>query len=66
MSISAGGANVRPASMNGILYRQASWIFVVWRPQAEAGRSFAKGYVRLPGALGTYTLGHFNRLWIEK
>ena len=52
--------------MNGILYRQASWIFVVWRPQAEAGRSFAKGYVRLPGALGTYTLGHFNRLWIEK
>jgi len=54
------------AGVERILYQQAPWIFAVWRPQAEAGRSFVKGYVRLPGALGTYTPGHFNRLWIEK
>lgn len=49
-----------------ILAQEAPWIFALWRPQAEAGRSVIKGYVRLPGGLGTYTTAYFERLWVEK
>jgi ABC-type transport system substrate-binding protein len=49
-----------------ILFQEPPWIFVLWRPQAEVGRSHIKGYVRLPGVLGTATSGFFERIWIEK
>ncbi|MGQ0572566.1 MAG: hypothetical protein ACT4P5_23910, partial [Armatimonadota bacterium] len=49
-----------------ILAQEAPWIFVLWRPQAEVGRSQVNGYVRLPGVLGTATTGFFERVWIEK
>lgn len=49
-----------------VLAEEAPWIFALWRPQSEAGRSSIKGYVRLPGGLGTYTTAYFERLWVEK
>ena len=49
-----------------ILAQEAPWIFVLWRPQAEVGRSQVKGYNRLPGVLGTATSGFFERVWVEK
>ncbi len=54
------------ADVERLLAQEAPWIFVLWRPQAEAGRSFVKGYTRLPGGLGTNTTAFFERLWIEK
>ena len=48
-----------------LLFQEAPWIFIVWRPQAEAGRSALKGYVRMPGGLGAFSVGYLNRLWIE-
>ena len=49
-----------------ILFQEAPWIFALWRPQAEVSRSYVKGYIRLPGVLGTSTVGYFERIWIEK
>jgi ABC-type transport system substrate-binding protein len=54
------------AEAERILAQEAPWIFVLWRPQSETGRSTIKGYVRLPGALGTNTTAFLERLWIEK
>jgi ABC-type transport system substrate-binding protein len=49
-----------------ILFQEAPWIFGVWRPSAEAASNRVQGYVRLPGALGSYTLGYLERIWIER
>jgi ABC-type transport system substrate-binding protein len=54
------------ADAERILFQEAPWIFVVWRPQAEAARSAVKGYVRLPGGLGAFSVGNLNHVWIEK
>ena len=54
------------AEVERILAEEAPWIFTLWRPQAEASRSFVKGYTRLPGGLGTSTVAYFERLYIEK
>jgi len=54
------------ADVERILFQEAPWIFIVWRPQAEAARSAVKGYVRLPGGLGAFSVGYLNRVWIEK
>jgi peptide/nickel transport system substrate-binding protein len=49
-----------------LLFQDAPWIFVLWRPSAEAASSRVLGYVRLPGALGSYTLGYLERIWVER
>jgi len=54
------------ADVERLLFQEAPWIFIVWRPQAEAARSAVKGYVRLPGGLGAFSAGYLNRLWIER
>jgi len=54
------------AEVERILAQEAPWIFALWRPQAEAGRSSVKGYTRLPGGLGTFTTAFFERLWVER
>jgi peptide/nickel transport system substrate-binding protein len=54
------------ADVERILANEAPWIFALWRPQAETGRSTIKGYLRLPGGLGTYTTAYFERLWVER
>lgn len=54
------------AEVERILAQEAPWIFILWRPQAEVGRSFVKGYTRLPGSLGTWSTAFMERLWIER
>jgi peptide/nickel transport system substrate-binding protein len=53
------------ADVERILAMEAPWIFALWRPQGEVGRSNIKGYVRLPGSLGSGTVAFLERLWIE-
>jgi len=54
------------ADAERILAQEAPWIFGLWRPQSEVGSSAVKGYVRLPGGLGTNTTAFLERIWIEK
>lgn len=43
----------------------APWVFLHWRPQAEATRATIGGYTRLPGALGNKSLGGLRYLYKE-
>ncbi|HZS32778.1 MAG TPA: ABC transporter substrate-binding protein [Methylomirabilota bacterium] len=43
----------------------APWVFLHWRPQAEAHRAAVGGYTRLPGALGNKSLGGLKYLYRE-
>jgi ABC-type transport system substrate-binding protein len=43
----------------------APWVFLHWRPQAEATRATIGGYVRLPGALGNKSLGGLKYVYRE-
>jgi ABC-type transport system substrate-binding protein len=45
------------AQVEARLVELAPWVFLHWRPQAEASRATVGGYVRLPGALGNKSLG---------
>jgi peptide/nickel transport system substrate-binding protein len=43
----------------------APWVFIHWRPQAEASRATVGGYTRLPGALGNKSLGGLRYVYKE-
>ncbi len=43
----------------------APWVFIHWRPQAEASRATVGGYTRLPGALGNKSLGGLKYVYKE-
>jgi ABC-type transport system substrate-binding protein len=43
----------------------APWVFLHWRPQAEAHRATFGGYGRLPGALGNKSLGGLKYVYRE-
>jgi len=43
----------------------APWVFLHWRPMAEATRANVKGYTRLPGALGNKSTGGLKYVWKE-
>lgn len=43
----------------------APWVFLHWRPQAEATRATIGGYTRLPGALGNKSLGGLRYVYRE-
>ena len=45
---------------------EAPWIFLFWRPQAEATARNVKGYVALPSGLGQNNVSRLEYLWIEK
>jgi ABC-type transport system substrate-binding protein len=47
------------------LVELAPWVFLHWRPQAEASRATVGGYVRLPGALGNKSLGGLKSVYKE-
>jgi peptide/nickel transport system substrate-binding protein/glutathione transport system substrate-binding protein len=47
------------------LVELAPWVFLHWRPQAEAHRATVAGYTRLPGALGNKSLGGLKYLYKE-
>ena len=44
----------------------APWVFLHWRPQAEAHRATVGGYTRLPGALGNKSLGGLRTVYKEQ
>lgn len=48
------------------LMEHALWVFIHWRPQAEAGRATVRGYTRLPGALGNKSLGGLKTIYKEQ
>lgn len=43
----------------------APWVFLHWRPQAEATRAIVQGYTRLPGALGNKSTAGLKYVWKE-
>ena len=43
----------------------APWVFLHWRPQAEAHRTTVGGYTRLPGAIGNKSLGGLKYMYRE-
>jgi peptide/nickel transport system substrate-binding protein/glutathione transport system substrate-binding protein len=47
------------------LVELAPWVFLHWRPQAEATRANVGGYQRLPGALGNKSLGGLRLIYKE-
>lgn len=47
------------------LVELAPWVFLHWRPQAEAHRANVGGYTRLPGALGNKSLGGLKYVYRE-
>ncbi|HEV8676721.1 MAG TPA: ABC transporter substrate-binding protein [Methylomirabilota bacterium] len=47
------------------LLELAPWVFLHWRPQAEASRATVGGYTRLPGALGNKSLGGLRYVYKE-
>jgi peptide/nickel transport system substrate-binding protein len=47
------------------LIELAPWVFIHWRPQAEASRSTVGGYTRLPGAIGNKSLGGLKYVYKE-
>jgi peptide/nickel transport system substrate-binding protein len=47
------------------LIELAPWVFLHWRPQAEAHRAHVGGYTRLPGALGNKSLGGLKYVYRE-
>lgn len=49
-----------------ILLDEAPWIFLFWRPQAEATAKNVRGYVSLPSGLGQYNVSRLEYVWIEK
>jgi peptide/nickel transport system substrate-binding protein/glutathione transport system substrate-binding protein len=48
------------------LTAEAPWVFLHWRPQAEATRATIGGYTRLPGALGNKSLGGLKHVYREQ
>jgi ABC-type transport system substrate-binding protein len=47
------------------LIELAPWVFLHWRPMAEASRAAIGGYTRLPGALGNKSLGGLRYVYKE-
>lgn len=48
------------------LVADAPWVFLLWRPQAEASREYVMGYKPLPGGIAGYTIGYLEHLWLNK
>lgn len=48
-----------------LLIEESPWIFLFWRPQAEAAHTKVQGYTTVPGGLGMYNLSRFNQIWID-
>ena len=68
-----GRATVDQASRKAIynnaerlLYQDAPWIYLVFRPQGEAARSYVKGYVHLQHQLGSFSTKYMGSVYIQK
>ena len=67
------GRSVRDQAKREAIYAQveqrvvelAPWVFLHWRPMAEAHRTTVEGYTRLPGAIGNKSLGGLKYMYRE-
>lgn len=71
--LARGRATVDPEERKAVyrqfeerLLEQAPWIFLLYRPQAEAMASYVEGFVRLGAGLGTESVGRFEYVWLSK
>lgn len=48
-----------------IILDEAPWLFLLWRPQAEAIAKKVQGYVALPAGLGSFNENRFEYVWID-
>ncbi|HHY09941.1 MAG TPA: hypothetical protein GX528_05175, partial [Firmicutes bacterium] len=48
-----------------ILLDEAPWIFLFWRPQAEAAHPSVQGYKILPANLGGFNVNRFEYIWLD-
>jgi peptide/nickel transport system substrate-binding protein/glutathione transport system substrate-binding protein len=53
------------AEFEAALFEDAPWLFLLFRPQAEAGIAGIQGYVRIPG-LGLRSEAFMENIWIEQ
>jgi len=49
-----------------LLYQDAPWVYLVFRPQGEATRSYVKSYFHLQRQLGSYSTKYFGQVYIQK
>ena len=49
-----------------IILDEAPWIFLFWRPQAEATHPSVQGYEIIPGGLGNFNVNRFEYIWIDE
>lgn len=48
-----------------IILDEVPWIFVLWRPQAEAHADYVKGYQAHPSGLGGYNVSRLEQIWLD-
>ena len=48
------------------LLELSPWMFLYFRPQGEAMANYVRGYVRLPGSIGTMSTEFMENLWLDK
>jgi ABC-type transport system substrate-binding protein len=70
--LAQGRAETDPAKRKEIytqfeeaLLDDAPWIFILFRPQAEAGIAAVKGYTRIPG-IGLDSEGYMEYIWLDE
>jgi peptide/nickel transport system substrate-binding protein len=49
-----------------IILDEAPWVFILWRPTAEASAKHVKGYIVVPGGLGAQNFGRWEYIWLDK
>lgn len=49
-----------------IILEEAPWLFLLWRPSAEAGAKYVKGYAVIPNGLGIQNIGRWEHIWLDK
>jgi peptide/nickel transport system substrate-binding protein len=49
-----------------IILDEAPWVFLLWRPTAEAAAKYVKGYIVVPGGLGGQNFGRWEYVWLDK
>lgn len=50
----------------GLILDEAPWVFLNWRPSAEAAPKYVKDYIVPPGLQATESLGRWEYLWLDK
>ena len=49
-----------------VILDEAPWVFILWRPTAEAAATHVKGYIVVGGGLGGQNFGRWEHVWLDK